>query len=155
VLNTSNPIAALLARSDLSPGVRAFLADLARRAARRPLTPRQMRAVERIANTPPRPDYDAINRAARQRAEDVCRRLLPGGVRRGAEWACGSLSGEAGQSLRVRLVGERAGAWIDFDAGDRGGDFVSLAAAVVKVSQAEAARGLARMLGVEDAADVR
>jgi hypothetical protein len=144
-------IAAALARHDLAPKVRAFLADLQRRAARWPLTPRQMQAVGRIANAPPAPDFAAVNRAACQHAEAVCRRLLPGGVRIGREWACGSVAGEKGQSLRVQLAGARAGAWIDFAAGDHGGDFVSLAAAVAKVSQSEAARGLARMLGVEDA----
>jgi hypothetical protein len=108
-----------------------------------------MAAVQRIAHAEPPPDFGAVNRAARARAEDVCRRLLPGGARHGNYWAAGDLSGAAGKSLRVRLEGERAGAWIDNATGDKGGDFVSLAAAVARMSQGEAARSLARMLGME------
>ncbi|WP_209353609.1 hypothetical protein [Roseomonas nitratireducens] len=113
------------------------------------MTARQAAAVRRIAEAEPAPDFAAINRAARARAEDVCRRLLPGGARHGKEWAAGDLSGAAGKSLRVRLEGDRAGAWIDNATGDKGGDFVSLAAAVARVPQADAARHLARMLGAE------
>ena len=134
-------------------GARAFLADLARRGS--PLTPRQAAAVERILAAPPRPDFAAVNRAALARLPEVLARLLPGGRAVGAEWHAGSLRGEPGDSLRVRLRGDRAGAWCDFATGDKGGDPVSLAAAVARVPQAEAARGLARMLGVEGAADGR
>lgn len=138
-----------LARPDLSPKARDFLCDVQRAARRGPLTARQMAAVEKIARAEARPDFAAINRAASERAEDVCRRLLPGGARLGRYWAAGDLGGGAGKSLRVRLDGERAGAWIDNATGEKGGDFVSLAAAVARMSQAEAARNLARMLGVE------
>jgi hypothetical protein len=126
-----------------------------RQAARRPLTPRQMQAVARIASAPPRPDFAAINRAALARLPNVLARLLPGGRAVGAEWHAGSLRGEAGDSLRVRLRGDRAGAWCDFATGDKGGYPVSLAAAVARVPQDEAARRLARMLGVEGPADGR
>lgn len=96
-----------------------------------------------------RPDFAAVNRAALARLPEVLARLLPGGRALGAEWHAGSLRGEAGDSLRVRLRGERAGAWCDFATGDKGGDPVSLAAAVARVPQAEAARRLALMLGME------
>ena len=142
-------LAAALARADLSPKARAFLLDVQRQAARRPLTLRQLQALERIATTAPRADFAAVNRAALARLPDVLARLLPGGRALGAEWHAGSLRGEAGDSLRVRLRGERAGAWCDFATGDKGGDPVSLAAAVARVPQAEAARRLARMLGME------
>jgi hypothetical protein len=141
-------LAAALARHDLAPKVRTFLADLERQAARRPLSPRQIEALARIAAAPPAPDFAAINRAALARLPDVLARLLPGGRAVGTEWHTGSLRGEAGDSLRVRLRGDRAGAWCDFATGDKGGDPISLAAAVARVSQAEAARGLARMLGL-------
>jgi hypothetical protein len=140
---------AALARPDLSPKARAFLLDVQRQAERRSLTPRQMQAVERIAASPGRADFAAVNRAALARAEDVCRRLLPGGARRGQYWVAGDLSGAPGKSLRVRLEGSKAGCWIDNATGEKGGDFVSLAAAVAHVAQPEAARHLARMLGVE------
>ena len=147
----SRDVAAILAacRSNPSPLTdweRRFLSDMAARPW--PPTARQMAMLARIAERD-RPDFAAINRAAARRAEDVCRRLLPGGARRATEWTCGDLSGANGRSLRVRLDGERAGAWIDNATGERGGDFVSLAAAVAKLPQPEAARHLAAMLGME------
>lgn len=140
-----------LARSGLSSKARDFLRDVQRAARRGPLSLRQMEAVERIARSEPPPHFAAVNRAASARAEDVCRRLLPGGARHGNYWAAGDLTGAAGKSLRVRLGGDRAGAWIDNATGEKGGDFVSLAAAIARMPQAEAARNLARMLGMEDA----
>ena len=97
---------------------------------------------------PARPDFAAINAAAAQRAEDVCRRLLPGGRRIGADWTCADLSGAPGGSLRVCIAGPRSGCWIDHATGERGGDFVSLAAAVARLTQTAAAHELARMLGL-------
>ena len=55
--------------------------------------------------------------------------LLPQGRRDGAEWRCGSLAGEAGQSLAVHMFGDRAGVWGDFATGERG-DALDLVAAV-------------------------
>src|ERR1700730_5417116 len=49
-------------------------------------------------------------------------------------------------SFKVNL---RTGRWADVATGDRGGDPVSLCAYVEGVSQAEAARRLARMLGLD------
>jgi hypothetical protein len=46
-------------------------------------------------------------------------------------------------------VNVRSGRWCDFSTGERGGDAVSLAAAVAGCSQIEAARRLAAMLGLE------
>jgi hypothetical protein len=142
---------AALARHDLKPSIRAFLLDVQRQARRRPLSVRQLAAVERIAKAEPPPDFAAVNRAAVARAEDVARRLLPGGVRRGKYWVAADLSGAPGKSLRVNLERDKAGAWFDNATGDKGGDFVSLAAAVARIAPDEAARQLARMLGVEAA----
>ena len=93
----------------------------------------------------PRPDFSAINRAALPHLEGLCRRWLPGGKRIGHEWTCGNLRGEAGASCKVNL---RTGRWADFATGEKGGDVVSLAAAVHRLPQAEAARNLARMFGI-------
>jgi hypothetical protein len=141
-------IDAVLARGDLSPEALAFLRDVKRQAGRRPLSPRQLAAVERIATAPERCDFAAINAAALARLPDVLARLLPGGREVRGYWNAGSLRGEAGDSLRVRLRGERAGAWCDFATGEKGGDPVSLAAAVARLAQHEAARRLAHMLGI-------
>lgn len=96
-------------------------------------------------------NYAAINRAALARWPEVLARLLPGGKPEDNEWLVGSLCGEVGRSLKVRLRGDRVGAWCDFATGEKGGDPISLAAAVAGVSQSEAARRLARMLGLEGA----
>ena len=55
-----------------------------------------------------------------QRAEEVCRRYLPNGVRSGGYWHAGSIAGEKGQSLYVHLTGRRAGRWQDAAIGEWG-----------------------------------
>jgi putative DNA primase/helicase len=99
------------------------------------------------AHAPPL-DFAAITHAALPHLETLCRRWLPGGRRVGAEWVCGSLRGEAGLSCKVNL---RTGRWADFATGEKGRDPISLAAAVAGVRQSEAARNLARMLGLGEA----
>jgi putative DNA primase/helicase len=91
--------------------------------------------------------FSLIAQAALPHLETLCRRWLPGGRRFGDEWTCGSLRGEAGASCKVNL---RTGRWADFATGERGGDAISLCAAVHRLSQREAAKRLASMLGLED-----
>ena len=93
-----------------------------------------------------RVDIGEVARAALPHLPALCQRWLPGGRREGREWVCGSLRGEPGRSCRVNL---ESGRWADFAGDARGGDAVSLAAAVAGVSQVEAARRLAAMLGLE------
>lgn len=73
------------------------------------------------------------------RSESVVASLLPAGYRDGNEWVCGDLSGNAGESCKVNL---RTGKWADFSAGESGGDLISLAAAIWRCSQLEAAKRL-------------
>ena len=58
-------------------------------------------------------------------------------------------SRRSGDSCKVNL---RTGRWADFASGEKGGekggDVIALAAAVHRMSQADAARKLARMLGL-------
>lgn len=61
-----------------------------------------------------------IKKALADRAEALCRHLLPGGKLSKNEWMCGDLSGCAGESLKIVVHGDKAGIWKDF-AGDRGG----------------------------------
>lgn len=75
--------------------------------------------------------------------------LLPGGKRQSGEWKCGSLSGEAGQSLSVRLSGVKAGVWSDFSTGEKG-DILDLWAAVRGTSMAQAMAEAKQFLGVRD-----
>jgi hypothetical protein len=71
-----------------------------------------------------------IATALADRIESLCRELLPNGKIDGKNWAVGSINGEAGQSLKVTLVGENRGLWLDFaDEGYRG-DALDLVEAV-------------------------
>lgn len=91
-------------------------------------------------------DFESVNAAALAALPAICRRLFPAGRVEGAEFCIGSLSGEPGRSLKINL---RRGVWRDFAANIGGGDPVSLVAAVEGCGQAEAARLLGRMVGVE------
>jgi twinkle protein len=75
--------------------------------------------------------------------------LLPNGKRDGAEWCCGSVGGEAGKSLKVHLIGQKAGVWCDF-AGDEGGDLLDLIVSVRQVNLAEAIKIAREWLGLAD-----
>lgn len=57
--------------------------------------------------------------------------------------------GEAGQSLSVRISGEKRGVWSDFATGDKG-DLLDLWAACRCTSMAEAIREAKQYLGVRD-----
>ncbi len=92
-----------------------------------------------------RVDFGAVAAAALPVLPALAERWLPGGRREGAEYVCAGLSGGAGRSCKVNL---RTGRWADFATGERGGDAVSLAAAIAGVSQLEAARRLSEMLGL-------
>jgi putative DNA primase/helicase len=93
-----------------------------------------------------RVDIQAVAAAALHVLPDLCARWLPSGKREGREWVCGSLRGEPGRSCKVNLA---TGRWCDFATGERGGDVVSLAAAISGLSQPEAARRLAAILELE------
>lgn len=68
---------------------------------------------------------EEIIQLLRERIEDLCRQLLPGGKRDGHRWSCGSIQGEAGKSMQVELRGPKTGMWNDF-AADEGGDVLKL-----------------------------
>ena len=53
-------------------------------------------------------------------AEAVCAAYLPRGRRRGGYWIVGDVQGNPGQSLFVRLVGERRGSWLDAATAEHG-----------------------------------
>lgn len=61
-----------------------------------------------------------------ERAESVCAHLLPNGKRKGRQWVVGNIQGDAGDSLRIELDGDRAGLWIDFGGRESQGDILSL-----------------------------
>ena len=93
-------------------------------------------------------DFVAINRAALAAFPAVLARILPGGKRIGAEVVALNPR-RADRRLGSFKVNRYNGRWADFATGDKGGDPISLVAYLADVSQGEAARLLARMLGLD------
>jgi hypothetical protein len=90
-----------------------------------------------------------IARMLAGRIDQLVRDLLPAGHREGHEWRCGSVAGEAGNSLGVHLTGLKAGVWSDFNA-DQKGDALDLVTAVHGFSIGEAIGWSRTWLGLED-----
>ena len=93
-------------------------------------------------------DFDAINAAALTVFPAVLRRLLPNGKTVGREFLALNPR-RADRSLGSFKINRYTGKWCDFSTGDRGGDPTSLVAYLCAISQAEAARLLAQMVGVD------
>ena len=89
-------------------------------------------------------DFKDLADSLLSRAETLVPQWLPGGVRRGAEWVCDSLSGGAGHACSVNMT---TGRWGDFRADEMGGDLISLYAAVRGLKQGAAARELQQDMG--------
>lgn len=83
--------------------------------------------------------------------ESLVNQWLPGGTKRGHEYVCGSLSGGAGSSCSINL---NTGAWADFQAGEQGGDLLSLYAAIEGLTMGKAALQVARDHGLEQVAGI-
>jgi hypothetical protein len=93
-------------------------------------------------------DFAAINQAALAAFPAVMNRLLPRGKAVGREIVALNPR-RADRNLGSFKVNRFNGRWCDFATGDRGGDPISLVAYLADVSQGEAARLLAQMLGLE------
>ena len=103
------------------------------------------------------PDFTPINFAdlsasLLDRAHIVVPQWLPGGLRRGDEWVCGDLAGGEGSSCSVNL---KTGSWADFAGDDKGGDLISLYAAIYNVNQGQAARQIMKDMGWEQGQPAR
>ena len=93
-------------------------------------------------------DFQQVAALARANSVAVLGRLLPDGRRVGAEWIARNprrVDRRPG-SFQINL---RTGRWCDFATGDKGGDLISLTAYLDAVPQAEAARRLCRVFGIE------
>jgi hypothetical protein len=93
-------------------------------------------------------DFAAINAAALRALPTLLARWLPDGRQLGAEWVARNprRADRRPGSFKVNL---RTGKWGDFATSDGGGDPISLAAYLANLGQVEAARELARALGIE------
>lgn len=100
-------------------------------------------------------DIKEISRLLADRAPELARELLPGGKRHGPEWRCGSVAGEPGQSLGVRLMGPKRGLWGDFASGEVGDALDLVAAVLYRGDRKQAIAWARRWLGIGDGQEVR
>jgi hypothetical protein len=93
-------------------------------------------------------DFHSINQAALPALPAILGRLLPVGKISGGEYAARNpmRADHRPGSFKINV---RTGQWADFACGDKGGDIISLVAYLEGTTQAEAARMLARMLGLD------
>ncbi|WP_439671452.1 SF4 helicase domain-containing protein [Cupriavidus necator] len=94
-------------------------------------------------------NWNEISNRLALEAEAIAGMLLPNGKRQGPEWVAGSVDGEAGDSLKVRISGNKAGVWKDFAAGN-GGDLIDLWAATRGLSLREAFEAAHSYLGISE-----
>jgi twinkle protein len=92
-----------------------------------------------------------ISRRLASQAAAVTRYLLPNGKPAGREWLVGSISGEAGESLKVCIEGAKCGVWSDFASGEAG-DLVDLWVAVRGTTMVEALKEIKGYLSIEETA---
>ena len=92
--------------------------------------------------------FRRIADAALSYADAIVQRWLPDGRREGREWVAHNpkRTDHRPGSFKVNL---HNGRWGDFSSGERGGDLVALAAFLFSLNQADAAKRVAEMLGLD------
>jgi len=96
----------------------------------------------------PRFDFAAVNTAALRVLPELLVRWAPDGNIRGHEWVARNPR-RADTNPGSFSVNLRTGRWADFATDDKGGDVISLAAYLHGLSQIDAAKQIAGMLGLE------
>lgn len=94
-------------------------------------------------------DFELIADRLLRDASRLLPQWLPGGKTVGREYCCGNLRGEPGNSLKVNL---ETGRWADFADGEKGGDLISLYAAINGCKQIDAAKILSESYVAKSAA---
>lgn len=89
-------------------------------------------------------DFTELAAALLQRAEVLVPQWLPGGKKSGKNWMCADFGGGPGRSLGVNMEN---GGWGEFSGEERGGDLISLYAAIHGLNNGQAARRLMAELG--------
>ncbi len=92
-------------------------------------------------------EFEHIAASALPYLPQLLSRWLPHGRRQGQEWVALNPR-RADAHLGSFKINLRTGRWADFATNDSGGDVISLAAYLFDLSQAEAARRVAHMLGI-------
>jgi hypothetical protein len=93
-------------------------------------------------------NFDRIKAAASPQLRHILAAWLPGGRIQGREYVVRNpkRNDRRPGSFCINID---TGKWADFAEGARGGDIISLAAYLADISQVEAARNVAKMLGLE------
>lgn len=81
--------------------------------------------------------------------EGWAQKLLNGGKREGKYWACGSVAGDPGQSLKLNLSGSKKGRWADFATGECG-DLLDLLRITRGLTMTDAIADAKRSLGIRE-----
>ena len=104
----------------------------------------------RVPRVARRSDFEAVNCAALPVLPILLARWLPTGKRVGREYVALNPRRDDRHfgSFKIVISGRRIGMWADFFTGDEGGDVISLAAYLFELSQGEAARKVADMVGL-------
>lgn len=89
-----------------------------------------------------------IKAALNNRAEDFVRFLFPAGKLNGGEWQVGSLNGESGRSLSIRVSGAKIGVFKDFATDEGGDNLVELFGQAKRIEFKNALRECAAWLSV-------
>ncbi len=97
---------------------------------------------------PKRNIFEAVNMAAQGRIESLARGWLSK-PRRCGDNLMGLNPTRVDRKVGSFSINTRTGVWSDFATGDKGGDIISYFAYLYGLSQIEAARELARQLGVD------
>jgi hypothetical protein len=71
-------------------------------------------------------DLEWIKKSLAVCALEVCQRTFPNGKRVCNEFAVGSLAGEPGNSLKIKISGPKVGVWKDFATGECGSNLLDL-----------------------------
>lgn len=83
---------------------------------------------------PDQQDYAGLSQLLSSNIKETLSQWLPGGSIQGNEYICGSVAGGSGKSCRINL---KTGMWADFATGEKGGDLISLYAAIKNIKQTE------------------
>src|SRR5687768_6183011 len=84
-------------------------------------------------------DAHTIKHGLNAQAEEFARWLFPAGKKNGNEWQVGSLAGEAGKSLSIRISGDKVGVFKDFARdGDSGDNLIELVVKARNISFVDA-----------------
>ena len=86
-----------------------------------------------------RPDFDRLASELLNQSTSLLYEWFPAGKVNGNEFEVGDLSGSPGRSLRINI---RTGKWADFSTDVKGGDLISLYAAMRRIGQGDAYREL-------------